>query len=83
MMCHVFFWGGQITRLTWFTRFDPVEEPKEQIFSVECSTKMFKEITSQTNEMEVTENELEGNNGKACHYRKGESVSCLALHFSI
>lgn len=69
----------QITRLTWFTRFDPVE-PKEQVFSVERSTKTSEVITSQTNEVGVTGKEQESSNRKACLHRKGGS--CVPLHFS-
>uniref|UniRef100_A0A8C4GQL9 Sodium/myo-inositol cotransporter 2 n=1 Tax=Dicentrarchus labrax TaxID=13489 RepID=A0A8C4GQL9_DICLA len=34
----------QLSRLTWYTRFDPVE-PKEQVFSVERSTRTLEETT--------------------------------------
>ncbi|XP_031168325.1 sodium/myo-inositol cotransporter 2 isoform X1 [Sander lucioperca] len=66
----------QISRLTWFTRFDPVE-PKEQVFSVERSTKSLEVITSQTNEMGVTGREQESSNGKASHHRK-DSISSVS-----
>lgn len=65
----------QISRLTWFTRFDPVE-PKEQVFSVERSIKSLEMVTSQTNEMGVTE---ENSNGKACHHRKDSSSSMSSV----
>ncbi|XP_042360808.1 sodium/myo-inositol cotransporter 2 [Plectropomus leopardus] len=68
----------QIRRLTWFTRFDPVE-PKEQVFSVEQSTKSLEVITSQTSEMGVTEGEQESSNGKACHHRKDSSSSTSSV----
>ncbi|XP_032392632.1 sodium/myo-inositol cotransporter 2 isoform X2 [Etheostoma spectabile] len=64
----------QISRLTWFTRFDPVE-PKEQVFSVERSTKSLEVITSQTNEMGITGREQESSNGKARHHRKAFRAS--------
>ncbi|XP_059204012.1 sodium/myo-inositol cotransporter 2 [Centropristis striata] len=64
----------QVSRLTWFTRFDPVE-PKQQVFSVERSTTSLETITSQTNEMEVTGGEQETSNGKTCHHRKDSSSS--------
>uniref|UniRef100_A0A3Q3QDR8 Sodium/myo-inositol cotransporter 2 n=1 Tax=Monopterus albus TaxID=43700 RepID=A0A3Q3QDR8_MONAL len=35
----------QISRLTWFTRFDPVE-PREQVFSMELSSKTLEVITN-------------------------------------
>ncbi|XP_032392631.1 sodium/myo-inositol cotransporter 2 isoform X1 [Etheostoma spectabile] len=66
----------QISRLTWFTRFDPVE-PKEQVFSVERSTKSLEVITSQTNEMGITGREQESSNGKARHHRK-DSLSSVS-----
>ncbi|TDH02871.1 hypothetical protein EPR50_G00157110 [Perca flavescens] len=71
----------QISRLTWFTRFDPVE-PKEQVFSVERSTKSLEVITSQTNEMGVTGREQESSNGKTSHHRKDSlsSVSSVQSH---
>ena len=75
----------QISRLTWFTRFDPVE-PKEQVFSVERRTKSLEVITSQTNEMGVTGREQESSNGKTSHHRKGGSLSCVAItlfHLSV
>uniref|UniRef100_A0A4W6DTU0 Sodium/myo-inositol cotransporter 2 n=1 Tax=Lates calcarifer TaxID=8187 RepID=A0A4W6DTU0_LATCA len=55
----------QISRLTWFTRFDPVE-PKEHVFTVERSSKASEVITSQTDEMGVTGREEAASNGKAC-----------------
>lgn len=67
----------QISRLTFFTRFDPVV-PKEQVFSMEPSIKTSEEI--QINEMEDAGREQEGMNGKACHQRRGGSLSCF--HFS-
>uniref|UniRef100_A0A671YEC7 Sodium/myo-inositol cotransporter 2 n=1 Tax=Sparus aurata TaxID=8175 RepID=A0A671YEC7_SPAAU len=60
----------QVSRLTWFTRFDPVE-PKEQVPPVEQSTRTLEEITIQTNETDAKGRELEDSNGKACHHRKG------------
>uniref|UniRef100_A0A8D3D7G3 Sodium/myo-inositol cotransporter 2 n=1 Tax=Scophthalmus maximus TaxID=52904 RepID=A0A8D3D7G3_SCOMX len=43
----------QISRLTWYTRFDPVE-PKEHVFTVELSSETIEVIASQTDEMGVT-----------------------------
>ncbi|XP_070780069.1 sodium/myo-inositol cotransporter 2 [Enoplosus armatus] len=68
----------QISRLTWFTKFDPVE-PKEQVFSVERSTETSEEMTSQMNEMGVTGREQEGSNGKASHHRKDSSSSLSSV----
>ncbi|XP_063759477.1 sodium/myo-inositol cotransporter 2 isoform X3 [Eleginops maclovinus] len=68
----------QITRLTWFTRFDPVE-PKEQVFSVEGSTMSLEVNNSQTNGMGVTGSEQENSNGKACHHRKDSSSSMSSV----
>lgn len=64
----------QISRLTYFTRFDPVE-PKEHVFSVEQSSKNLEMITSQTDEMG---REQESSNGKVCPHSKGGSFSCLS-----
>uniref|UniRef100_A0A3Q3GNK5 Sodium/myo-inositol cotransporter 2 n=1 Tax=Labrus bergylta TaxID=56723 RepID=A0A3Q3GNK5_9LABR len=64
----------QISRLTWFTRFDPVE-PKEQVFSVEQSKTTPEVITTQTNRTDVTEKDEERSNGKASHPRKDSSSS--------
>uniref|UniRef100_A0A3B4YQN0 Sodium/myo-inositol cotransporter 2 n=1 Tax=Seriola lalandi dorsalis TaxID=1841481 RepID=A0A3B4YQN0_SERLL len=60
----------QISRLTWFTRFDPVE-PKQHVFTVKRSSKTFDVITVQTADMGTTGREQETSNGKACHDRKG------------
>ncbi|KAM9345623.1 sodium/myo-inositol cotransporter 2 [Symphorus nematophorus] len=68
----------QISRLTWFTKFDPVE-PKQQVFSVEQNMKSLEEISSQTDEMGVTGREQEGSNGKACHHRKDSSSSVSSV----
>ncbi|XP_062295273.1 sodium/myo-inositol cotransporter 2 [Scomber scombrus] len=64
----------QISRLTWFTRFDPVE-PKEQVFTVEGSIRISEAVTSQMDEMEITGTEGEGSNGNACHHRKDSTSS--------
>ncbi|XP_045884743.1 sodium/myo-inositol cotransporter 2 [Micropterus dolomieu] len=68
----------QISRLTWFTRFDSVD-PKEQVFSVERGTKTLEVITSQSNEMGDTGREEEGSNGKTCHCRKDSSSSLSSV----
>ncbi|GLD66129.1 sodium/myo-inositol cotransporter 2 [Lates japonicus] len=68
----------QISRLTWFTRFDPVES-KEHVFTVERSSKASEVITSQTDEMGVTGREEEASNGKACHHRKDSSSSVSSV----
>ncbi|XP_023278985.1 sodium/myo-inositol cotransporter 2 [Seriola lalandi dorsalis] len=64
----------QISRLTWFTRFDPVE-PKQHVFTVKRSSKTFDVITVQTADMGTTGREQETSNGKACHDRKDSSSS--------
>ncbi|XP_044186271.1 sodium/myo-inositol cotransporter 2 [Thunnus albacares] len=68
----------QISRLTWFTRFDPVE-PKEQVFTVEGSSKTLQAVTSQMDEMGVTGREQEDSNGKACHHRKDSTSSVSSV----
>ncbi|XP_044036897.1 sodium/myo-inositol cotransporter 2 [Siniperca chuatsi] len=68
----------QVSGLTWFTRFDPVE-PKEQVFSVERRTKSSVVITSQLYEVGVTGREQEGSNEKACHHRKDSSSSLSSI----
>ncbi|XP_068575190.1 sodium/myo-inositol cotransporter 2 isoform X1 [Cebidichthys violaceus] len=68
----------QISRLTWFTRFDPVE-PKDQVFSVERSNESLEVITSQIHEMEATGREQESSNGKACRHRKDSSSSVSSV----
>ncbi|XP_060921400.1 sodium/myo-inositol cotransporter 2 [Labrus mixtus] len=68
----------QISRLTWFTRFDPVE-PKEQVFSVEQSKTTPEVITTQTNRMDVTGKDEERSNGKASHPRKDSSSSTTSV----
>lgn len=74
MASHVFFFFFlQISRLTWFTRFDPVP-CKEQVFSVELSTTTSEEMTSQPNHMGVRGTEEEDRSGKAGHDRKGGST---------
>lgn len=52
-------------------------EPKEQVPPVEQSTRTLEEITIQTNETDAKGRELEDSNGKACHHRKGGSLSGL------
>ncbi|XP_070704588.1 sodium/myo-inositol cotransporter 2 [Pempheris klunzingeri] len=68
----------QISRLTWFSRFDPVE-PKQQVFSVEQSTTTSEVITDQTRDMGVT-GEQERSNGKTCHLREDSSSSVSSIH---
>ncbi|XP_028267993.1 sodium/myo-inositol cotransporter 2 [Parambassis ranga] len=59
----------QISRLTWFTRLDPVET-KDQVFTVEGSIENF----------EVTDERREQNsNGKACHHRKGSASDASSV----
>lgn len=65
----------QISRLTWFTRLDPVK-PTVQVFSVEQSTKT-EAITTQPNEPRVTDKEQESSNGNTCHHRKDSSTSSI------
>uniref|UniRef100_A0A3Q1JQQ7 Sodium/myo-inositol cotransporter 2 n=1 Tax=Anabas testudineus TaxID=64144 RepID=A0A3Q1JQQ7_ANATE len=68
----------QISRLTWFTRFDPVE-PKRHVFSVEESSKNLEMIARQVDEMG---GEQENSNRKACHHRKGgQSRLASALYW--
>ncbi|KAM3863446.1 sodium/myo-inositol cotransporter 2 [Diretmus argenteus] len=40
----------QVSRLTWFTRFDPVEKPTEQVFTVEGSRETLETITTETHQ---------------------------------
>ncbi|XP_029364419.1 sodium/myo-inositol cotransporter 2 isoform X2 [Echeneis naucrates] len=44
----------QVSRLTWFTRFDPLE-PKQNVFTVEQSRKTFEVTSGQTDAMGATE----------------------------
>lgn len=68
----------QISRLTWFTRFDPVE-PVQHVFTVEQSSKGSQVTTGQMDNLEASGNEQETSNGKARHDRKGVSQSVSVL----
>lgn len=68
----------QVSRLTWFTRFDPVE-PKQQVFSVEQSAKSLEVITSPMDEMGVTGGEQENSNRKAGLNRKDSASSVSSI----
>ena len=66
---HVFFSSfEQISRLTWFTRFDPVKPKVEQ-----RSTNL-EVITTQRNETTVAGRERESSKGQACHHRSGGTL---------
>ncbi|XP_062263333.1 sodium/myo-inositol cotransporter 2 [Platichthys flesus] len=68
----------QITRLTWYTRFDPVE-PKVNVVPVERSSNTI-EITGQTDEMGVIGKEQEATSDtKTCHHRKDSSSSVSSI----
>ncbi|KAM3598036.1 uncharacterized protein V6R79_012603 [Siganus canaliculatus] len=58
----------QIARLTWFTRFDPVEV-KEQVFSVEQASATLQETTESSQDQ----------NGKTHHDRKDSSSSVSSV----
>ncbi|CAB1448069.1 unnamed protein product [Pleuronectes platessa] len=68
----------QISRLTWYTRFDPVE-PKVNEVPVERSIKTI-EITDQKDEMGVVGKEQEDTSDtKTCHHRKDSSSSVSSI----
>ncbi|XP_060946649.1 sodium/myo-inositol cotransporter 2 [Limanda limanda] len=68
----------QISRLTWYTRFDPVE-PKVNESPVERSGKT-SEITGQTDEKGVVGKEQEDiSDTKTCHHRKDSSSSVSSI----
>ncbi|XP_029364418.1 sodium/myo-inositol cotransporter 2 isoform X1 [Echeneis naucrates] len=64
----------QVSRLTWFTRFDPLE-PKQNVFTVEQSRKTFEVTSGQTDAMGATGREQEAGNGNAHCDRKDSSSS--------
>lgn len=63
----------QISRLTWFTRFDTMES-KEHVFTVEQDSKNLEMNTGRVDEMV---GEQESGDGKSFHHRKGGSLPCL------
>ncbi|XP_058509908.1 sodium/myo-inositol cotransporter 2 [Solea solea] len=66
----------QISRLTWYTRFDPVE-PREHVCTVTGSSRTIDVITD---EMGVEGKEQQdSNNGKTCHHRKDSSSSVSSV----
>lgn len=73
-VCHI--WLEQISRLTWFTRFDPVETPgeqQEQVFTVErgrCS----EVTTSPVDDVKVKGRERESSEGGVTPQRGGSSL---------
>nr|XP_019957335.1 PREDICTED: sodium/myo-inositol cotransporter 2-like [Paralichthys olivaceus] len=69
----------QISRLTWYTRFDPVE-PKVHVVPAEQSSKTI-EIMGQTDEMGVIGKEQQDTSDtKTCHHRKDSSSSVSSIH---
>lgn len=71
----------QISRLTWFTRFDPLE-PKVHIFSVEQSSR---EVEMSTTPEDEAGGEHAIGGEKVCPNRKGASLLCLSglFHLSL
>ncbi|XP_035036664.2 sodium/myo-inositol cotransporter 2 [Hippoglossus stenolepis] len=68
----------QISRLTWYTRLDPME-PKVHEFPVERSSKTI-ETTGQTDEMGVLGKEQQDTSDtKTCHHRKDSSSSVSSI----
>ncbi|XP_034046949.1 sodium/myo-inositol cotransporter 2 [Thalassophryne amazonica] len=68
----------QISQLTWFTRFDPVKKPKEEIFTLKIGTKRFVEITPQTDH--ITERNEQSGKGSACHQTNESESSESSIH---
>lgn len=66
----------QISRLTWFTRLDPVKA-EQQVLPVEQSIATVE--ASQADEMGVTKREQESSNGEACHHRKDSASSVSSV----
>ncbi|XP_068191980.1 sodium/myo-inositol cotransporter 2 isoform X2 [Antennarius striatus] len=66
----------QISRLTWFTRLDPVE-PQNHVSLVEQSTMALEEMKTQTSEVGVRESEQEDGNRKVRRHSKGELCPAL------
>ncbi|XP_041633693.1 sodium/myo-inositol cotransporter 2 [Cheilinus undulatus] len=69
----------QITRLTWFTRYDPVE-PKEQAFTVEQSKTPTEVMTTQINGTGDAGKPQESSNGNISHARKDSTSSSHSIH---
>ncbi|XP_047427833.1 sodium/myo-inositol cotransporter 2 [Mugil cephalus] len=66
----------QISRLTWFTRFDPVQsKEQEQVFTIERSSTALQEITGQPEGVEVNGIKQESGNGDAGHHRRDSASS--------
>lgn len=66
----------QVSRLTWFTRYDEPVVSKQQVFSVEHSFDASEEMQNKTKEAEVIAGlEQEDVNGKANHNRRDSSSS--------
>ncbi|XP_063327842.1 sodium/myo-inositol cotransporter 2 [Pelmatolapia mariae] len=68
----------QISRLTWFTRLDPVK-PREQVFASEQSSTTLDVIAIQTDDVGITGREVGSSNGKACHHRKDSASSASSV----
>lgn len=71
------FFPFQISRLTWFTRFDPVE-PKERGFSGEQSITNTDVIVPEKNEINNEGGET-SSDGQTRHHRSSESLCCTSL----
>ncbi|KAM4598288.1 sodium/myo-inositol cotransporter 2 [Polymixia lowei] len=68
----------QVSRLTWFTRFDPVEKPKTlEVFTVEKSRETLETISTETREETFIETDQENGSGVTLHQRKDSSVASI------
>ena len=68
----------QVSRLTWFTRYDQVKtRPGEQVFTVEAGMETREEMEVDPREEHPVETDPPQGNGVA-HERKGESIFSMS-----